>query len=71
MGGASPNLADLVRPLTSRRAVQCHLLPLQAVYGALSATEGLATFTDIQTHTNIGPWYSAMRELVNRPRPMD
>ena len=43
---------------------------LQAVYGALSATEGLATFADIQTHTKIGPWYSAMREIVDTPRPM-
>lgn len=41
-----------------------------AMYGAINATEGLDTFKDIHTHTQIGPWYSAMRELVNRPKPM-
>jgi microsomal prostaglandin-E synthase 2 len=41
-----------------------------AVYGAINATEGLDTFRDIHTHTAIGPWYSAMKELVNRPRSM-
>ena len=70
MGGAAPNLADLVRPhpIEYTASVSPHF---QAVYGALSATEGLATFRDMQAHTNIGPWYTAMRELVNRPRPMN
>lgn len=40
---------------------------LQAVYGAINATEGLDTFKDIHAHTTIGPWYSAMKELVSQP----
>ena len=74
MGGATPNLADLVRPtppLTSEAQKSLSLsLYSQAMYGALSATEGLATFRDLQTHSNIGHWYSAVRELVNRPHPI-
>lgn len=36
-----------------------------AVYGVLSAIEGLATFDDVMKNTEIGPWYRATKELVN------
>ena len=38
--------------------------PLQAVYGVLSAIEGLDTFRDVMAHMNIGPWYEAVKREV-------
>ena len=37
---------------------------LQTVYGVLSAIEGMDTFRDVMTHTNIGPWYEAVKREV-------
>lgn len=70
MGGASPNLADLVSQYPLPPHTLYYLIHTQAVYGPLRATEGLPTFKDIQANTKIGPWYSAMSELVNQPSPM-
>lgn len=36
---------------------------LQAVYGVLTAIEGLTAFDDMLKNTNIGPWYQAMKNL--------
>ena len=41
---------------------------MQAVYGVLSAIEGLSTFTDMMENTDIGNWYWATKELVNKHR---
>lgn len=43
----------------------CSVWPLiQAVYGVLSSTERMDVFEDIMCHTQIGPWYRAVRKAV-------
>lgn len=63
MGGEKPNLADLVG---STIIVLKMYFVLQAVYGILSAIEGLDTFNDTIKHTNIKGWYYAVRERVQK-----
>lgn len=41
-----------------------HYCYLQAVYGVLSAIEGLRAFDDMTAQTNIKPWYEAVKERV-------
>ena len=42
------------------------LTPTQAVYGVLSAIEGLRAFDDLTAHTKIKPWYNAVKERVEK-----
>ena len=42
------------------------LTPTQAVYGVLSAIEGLRAFEDLTAHTKIKPWYNAVKEKVEK-----
>ena len=39
---------------------------LQDVYGVMRSLEGLDMFTDLMSSTQMGPWYLAMKELVQR-----
>eukprot|EP00731_Ephydatia_muelleri_P023908 Em0016g179a len=36
------------------------------VYGVMRSLEGLDMFTDLMSSTQMGPWYLAMKELVQR-----
>ena len=38
----------------------------QDVYGVLRTLEGLDVFADLVSSTEIGPWYQAMKEQVQR-----
>ena len=51
-------------PLPDTSILSPSLLHMQAVYGVLSAIEGLDAFRDMQEHTQIGPWYQAVKEEV-------
>ena len=41
---------------------------MQAMYGVLSAIEGLPAFTDMTAHTGIAPWYAAVKREVEEHR---
>ncbi len=40
----------------------------QAMYGVLSAIEGLPAFADMAAHTGIAPWYAAVKREVEEHR---
>ena len=46
----------------------CLCVCVQAMYGVLSAIEGLPAFTDMTRHTGIAPWYSAVKREVTEHR---
>ena len=44
----------------------CVPFSLQDVYGVMRSLEGLDMSTDLMSSTQMGPWYLAMKELVQR-----
>ena len=42
-----------------------------AVYGALSAIEGCDTFLDLCAHTNVKPWFDAVKKAVKNKEGQD
>ena len=52
----------------SNSPLVCLPVCVQAMYGVLSAIEGLPAFTDTTRHTGIAPWYSAVKREVTEHR---